>query len=239
MLLVDGWTQFKIIATGNGEKLEDWNGIKLLRPDPQIIWPAKSDLSRYPGLAARYVRSAAGGGAWEVLGIRGQEPGVRDAAVGRGPSSSAENVAVQKGGGSKPPPYVSETHNPSAIPHSSLLIPNSSPMPDEWNVSYRDLTFRLKPMGFKHTGLFPEQAANWDLMRALIRGDGEWGMGNTGVAFALAPPRSAEGDKDNILSAFEPRTPNPEPRKQNSSASSSPLPPPPPPPTNLKPFPPP
>ncbi len=41
-------------------------------------------------------------------------------------------------------------------------------MPDEWTVSYRDLTFKIKPMGFKHTGLFPEQAVNWDLMRELI-----------------------------------------------------------------------
>ena len=42
------------------------------------------------------------------------------------------------------------------------------PVPDEWTVSYRDLNFIVKPMGFKHTGLFPEQAANWDAMRALI-----------------------------------------------------------------------
>ena len=42
------------------------------------------------------------------------------------------------------------------------------PVPDEWTVSYRDLKFIVKPMGFKHTGLFPEQAANWDAMRALI-----------------------------------------------------------------------
>lgn len=40
--------------------------------------------------------------------------------------------------------------------------------PEEWNVSYGDLTFAVKPMGFKHTGLFPEQAVNWDAMRTLI-----------------------------------------------------------------------
>ena len=45
-------------------------------------------------------------------------------------------------------------------------------LPEVWSVSYGDLTFRLKPMGFKHTGLFPEQAVNWDAMRALIRGAG-------------------------------------------------------------------
>jgi 23S rRNA (cytosine1962-C5)-methyltransferase len=40
--------------------------------------------------------------------------------------------------------------------------------PAEWNVSYGDLTFKVKPMGFKHTGLFPEQAVNWDSMRSII-----------------------------------------------------------------------
>ncbi len=43
------------------------------------------------------------------------------------------------------------------------------PMPEEWAVSYRDLHFKVKPMGFKHTGLFPEQAVNWDYMSELIQ----------------------------------------------------------------------
>ena len=42
-------------------------------------------------------------------------------------------------------------------------------MPKEWQVKYKDLTFNIKPMGFKHTGLFPEQAANWDWMREKIK----------------------------------------------------------------------
>ena len=41
-------------------------------------------------------------------------------------------------------------------------------MPESWCVGYRDMTFRLRPMGFKHTGLFPEQASNWDWARSLI-----------------------------------------------------------------------
>lgn len=41
-------------------------------------------------------------------------------------------------------------------------------MPDVWPVTRNGLTFRLKPMGFKHTGLFPEQAVNWDLVTELI-----------------------------------------------------------------------
>ena len=42
-------------------------------------------------------------------------------------------------------------------------------LPPEWNIRYRELTFHVKPMNFKHTGLFPEQAANWDWMEAKIR----------------------------------------------------------------------
>ena len=45
-------------------------------------------------------------------------------------------------------------------------------MPDEWNISYRDLSFHIKTMGFKHTGLFPEQASNWDILDEIIRQSG-------------------------------------------------------------------
>ncbi len=41
-------------------------------------------------------------------------------------------------------------------------------IPDVWSIKYRNLNFNLKPMGFKHTGLFPEQAVNWDFCRELI-----------------------------------------------------------------------
>lgn len=42
-------------------------------------------------------------------------------------------------------------------------------LPNEWSIHYQELTFRLKPFSFKHTGLFPEQAANWDWFAPLIR----------------------------------------------------------------------
>ena len=45
-------------------------------------------------------------------------------------------------------------------------------MPEEWVIGYKDLKFKVKPMGFKHTGLFPEQAVNWDFMRALVENSG-------------------------------------------------------------------
>lgn len=41
-------------------------------------------------------------------------------------------------------------------------------LPESWHIKYGDLTFLIKPMGFKHTGLFPEQASNWDFCRDLI-----------------------------------------------------------------------
>ena len=41
-------------------------------------------------------------------------------------------------------------------------------LPETWQVSYKNLRFRIKPMGFKHTGLFPEQATNWDFISGLI-----------------------------------------------------------------------
>ena len=45
-------------------------------------------------------------------------------------------------------------------------------LPENWTVSYGKLTFRIKPMGFKHTGLFPEQATNWDWFSGLIKSAG-------------------------------------------------------------------
>ena len=114
MKIAENWKDYSIIATGDGCKLERWKDVVLLRPDPQVIWKARRDLSAYPEINAVYKRSDRGGGAWEY----------------------------------------------------------KKPMPEEWTVSYKDLTFKVKPMGFKHTGLFPEQAVNWDLMRSLIENAG-------------------------------------------------------------------
>ena len=45
-------------------------------------------------------------------------------------------------------------------------------LPERWQIRYRELTFNIKPMNFKHTGVFPEQAANWDYIMRKIRGAG-------------------------------------------------------------------
>lgn len=109
MKTADNWVDYKIIATGNGMKLERWKDVVLLRPDPQVIWKGGNLFDR-DGIHAVYRRSEKGGGGWEMR----------------------------------------------------------KSFPAEWFVSYKDLTFKVKPMGFKHTGLFPEQAVNWDAMRSLI-----------------------------------------------------------------------
>lgn len=114
MRIAPDWKQYKVIATGDGEKLEKWGDITLLRPDPQVIWHAKTPIASFKGVDAVYERSRTGGGMWKYN----------------------RNV------------------------------------PSEFTISWRDLTFSLKLMGFKHTGLFPEQAVNWDRMMKLISGAG-------------------------------------------------------------------
>lgn len=114
MKIAPDWKEYKVIATGDGEKLEKWGNIMLLRPDPQVIWHAKTPLASYKDVDAVYERSRTGGGMWKFK----------------------RNV------------------------------------PSEFTLSWRDLTFSLKLMGFKHTGLFPEQAVNWDRMMKLISESG-------------------------------------------------------------------
>lgn len=62
-------------------------------------------------------------------------------------------------------------HNPNAHYHRSNKGGGSwefFDLPKQWSVNYRNLTFQLKPFSFKHTGLFPEQAVNWDYMSEKI-----------------------------------------------------------------------
>ena len=106
MNIANEWKDYEIIDMASGEKLERWGNIKLIRPDPQIIWKNKSIPSEWKSANARYNRSSTGGGAWEY----------------------------------------------------------SKRLPESWQVKYKNLTFNIKPMGFKHTGLFPEQAVNLDWM---------------------------------------------------------------------------
>ena len=114
MNVADNWKDYEILDMANGEKLERWGDIILIRPDPQIIWKDKSHPELWNKANARYSRSSTGGGAWEY----------------------------------------------------------KKKVPENWQVKYKDLTFNIKPMGFKHTGLFPEQAVNWDWMMNKIKNAG-------------------------------------------------------------------
>ena len=110
MKYTSDWRDFEIIATGDGEKLERWGNIILLRPDPQAIWKTSVDYTNYPKISGHYHRSATGGGAWKWL----------------------------------------------------------KPTPEEWTIKYKNLKFIISPMNFKHTGLFPEQAVNWDMVMEVL-----------------------------------------------------------------------
>ena len=114
MRVADGWKDYQLIDCSDGERLENWGGHILIRPDPQVIWKTAKNDPLWKKADARYLRSNTGGGRWEQY----------------------------------------------------------KPLPDVWSIHYNDLTFNIKPMGFKHTGIFPEQAINWDMTANLIRSAG-------------------------------------------------------------------
>jgi 23S rRNA (cytosine1962-C5)-methyltransferase len=60
------WKDYRLIATGGGEKLECYGGVTVLRPDPQVIWKPAYPLGS-GGVHAVYHRSGAGGGSWETM----------------------------------------------------------------------------------------------------------------------------------------------------------------------------
>ena len=110
ILLADKWKDYRLLDAGDKDKLERWNSVTLVRPDPQAIW-SKNDPALWNRYDAVYHRSSKGGGSWEFR----------------------------------------------------------RKLPDYWTVSYRDLVFKVSPTNFKHTGLFPEQAVNWDWLAELVQ----------------------------------------------------------------------
>ena len=113
MWVADGWEDYEVIDSSNGEKLERWGQYLLVRPDPQVIWDTPKTQKGWKNRNAHYHRSKKGGGEWEFFDL-----------------------------------------------------------PEQWQIHYKDLTFNLKPFNFKHTGLFPEQATNWDWFSDKIRNAG-------------------------------------------------------------------
>lgn len=114
MRTANNWKDYIILDTSDGEKLETWGGVSLVRPDPQIIWKTDKIDPLWKNADGHYHRSAQGGGKW----------------------------AFRKR------------------------------LPESWNIKYKNLEFIIRPTGFKHTGLFPEQAVNWDFMSDKIKNAG-------------------------------------------------------------------
>ncbi len=111
MRVSENWNDYELIDCSDGERLERWGNIILIRPDPQIIWSSGRKNPLWKNAHARYHRSNKGGGHWEMY----------------------------------------------------------KKVPDSWSVRYGNLKFNVKPMGFKHTGVFPEQAVNWDFVYDKIK----------------------------------------------------------------------
>ena len=59
--------EYELLDMANGEKLERWGNYILIRPDPQIVWPNKTNEALWSKAHARYIRSSTGGGHWEKL----------------------------------------------------------------------------------------------------------------------------------------------------------------------------
>lgn len=114
MRTADGWTDYELIDCSDGERLERWGDIILVRPDPQVVWktPKENPLWRSPH--AIYKRSSSGGGSWK---------------------------------------FYRKT-------------------PDVWQIGCGGLKFNVRTMGFKHTGVFPEQEVNWRATADMIKNAG-------------------------------------------------------------------
>ena len=110
MITSENFKDYILLDAGDKEKLENWKGIILRRPDPMALWP-KTKPELWEKADAYYHRSNKGGGYWEY----------------------------------------------------------KKKLPESWNVSYENLTFKVSPTNFKHTGLFPEQCANWDFIREKVK----------------------------------------------------------------------
>ena len=114
MWSADNWKDYELLDTSDGERLERWGDVTLIRPDPQIIWKCTGEAPEWRSAHAKYNRSSSGGGSWDYR----------------------------------------------------------RKLPESWQIHYRDLTFQVKPMNFKHTGIFPEQGVNWDFAMDKIRNAG-------------------------------------------------------------------
>lgn len=106
------WTDYELVDSGDGAKLERFADYLIARPDPRAIWKPMAPQSVWDKAHATFIRSNKEEGQWSL----------------------------------------------------------KTPPPSDWSVRYRNLTFTLKPTSFKHVGIFPEQAVNWDWIMEKIGG---------------------------------------------------------------------
>jgi len=66
MYVANNWTDYEVIDTGDGDKLERWGNYILRRPDPQIIWPIANETGLWKKADGHYFRSSSGGGKWNM-----------------------------------------------------------------------------------------------------------------------------------------------------------------------------
>ena len=69
MWIADGWKDYEVIDTSNGEKLERWGDYLLVRPDPQVIWDTNKAHKGWRTMNGHYHRSKKGGGEWEFFDL--------------------------------------------------------------------------------------------------------------------------------------------------------------------------
>lgn len=132
-------SDYKLIDSGNGMRLERFGPYVLLRPAPMAFWSPRLPESKWENADAVYHRSDSGGGDWEF----------------------------------------------------------KNELPERWPVSLAGITFLVKPTGFGHIGVFPEQMKNWDFLAERIAA-ADHGMsvmnlfGYTGAATLIAARSGAE-----------------------------------------------
>ncbi len=112
ILAANEWSDYELLDSGHGKRLERFGAYRLVRPDPQIIWQPRLDPQEWSRVDAVFERGRDGRERWNII---------------------------------------------------------TSP-PKQWQVSYKDLSFFARLTPFKHTGIFPEQAVQWDFMARAVEG---------------------------------------------------------------------
>ena len=118
MWYTNEFDDYELLDASDGERLERWKDILLIRPDPQVIWQGVKVHPAWKKANAHYTRSSSGGGRWDFHNV--------------------DETLWNEG----------------------------------WTITRKGMTFRVKPTSFKHTGVFPEQAANWDFIMSRVKSAG-------------------------------------------------------------------